>query len=114
MNETMLDRWLVQSRKGFLELCVLLVLRKKDQIYGLELLHLFEQLGLTVNEGTLYPLLNRMHKNGWLESTWEMPADRGHPRRFYALTPRGRRLLPEMLSAHYAHIRVLQTLEKQS
>jgi len=74
------QKWQAQLRKGYLELCVLLVLRQKQSSYGLEMLQLLNSSGLEINEGTLYPLLNRMSKNGWLESHWEPPAESGHPR----------------------------------
>jgi len=94
------QKWLSQLRKGYLELCVLVCLKQRESSYGFELLQTFEQAGLKLNEGTLYPLLNRMQKNGWLESKWETPADSGHPRRFYQLSEEGKEMLPSMLEAH--------------
>lgn len=97
MDNTTYQKWLAQLRKGYLELCVLTVLSKKDSSYGLEMLQILEQAGLPINEGTLYPLLNRMFKNGWLESNWVTPSEGGHPRRHYQLSDEGRELLPAML-----------------
>lgn len=97
---TTYQKWLAQSRKGFLELCVLAVLHRKKSSYGLEVLQTFEQAGLTINEGTLYPLLNRMFKNGWLTSEWVTPSDGGHPRRHYQLSDIGSELLPQMLETY--------------
>ena len=94
------EKWLAQIRKGFIELCVLTALNKKTSAYGLELLELFEQAKLPVNEGTLYPLLNRMQKNGLLSSHWEPPSDGGHPRRFYTLSDEGKNALPAMLESY--------------
>ncbi|MFT5504472.1 MAG: PadR family transcriptional regulator PadR [Gammaproteobacteria bacterium] len=96
-NDTYL-KWLTQLRKGYLELCVLVILRQKHSSYGFEMLQLFHQAGLEINEGTLYPLLNRMQKSGWLVSNWETPIDSGHPRRFYQLSKEGLARLPDMLS----------------
>lgn len=114
MNQPVHNKWLVQLRKGILELYVLLALKKKGKAYGFELLQLFEQSGLDIHEGTLYPLLNRMHNNDWLRSWWNTPAGSGHPRRFYALSPLGEKLLPEMLLAWQKHIETLQSLEKST
>jgi PadR family transcriptional regulator PadR len=97
MENTTYQKWLAQLRKGYLELCVLVVLDKHDSSYGLEMLQTLEQAGLPVNEGTLYPLLNRMFKNGWLDSHWVTPSEGGHPRRHYQLSDEGRALLPTML-----------------
>ena len=55
-----LDNWRVQVKKGYLEMCLLLVIRKNKRMYGLELLGALTDLELSLKEGTLYPLLNRM------------------------------------------------------
>jgi len=107
------EKWLAQIRKGFIELCVLTALDKKQSAYGLSLLQTFEQAKLSINEGTLYPLLNRMQKNGLLTSHWEPPSDGGHPRRFYALSPDGKAALPLMLASYnnnHASLAFLQEL----
>ena len=111
MNEIIFEKWLIQLRKGYLELCVLKVLQNKGKAYGLEILLLLKEIELEVNEGTLYPLLNRMHKNGWLESTWDTQTNSGHPRRFYQLSRRGKKLLPEMLLAYQKNNHSLEKLE---
>ncbi len=97
MDTTNYHKWLSQLRKGYLELCVLTILLKKESSFGLEMLQLLEKSGISVNEGTLYPMLNRMFKNGWLVSHWETPTEGGHPRRFYQLSDEGRSMLPTML-----------------
>ncbi len=112
MSDELYDKWLVQFRKGFLELCVLRTLAKNRSAYGLQLLQLLERAELEVNEGTLYPLLNRMHKNGWLESSWEPPTDGGHPRRFYSLSDTGQDLLPRMLTSFETNAHSLELLEE--
>jgi PadR family transcriptional regulator PadR len=99
MNENTYQKWLSQLRKGYLELCVLVMLNKKQRSYGFEMLQLLNQAGVEINEGTLYPLLNRMEKNNWLSSVWETPTLSGHPRRFYELNNEGKELLPKMQSA---------------
>lgn len=59
------------------------------QHYGLEL---SKAAGLP--SGTIYPILARLEKHGWLEGTWESidPGKEGRPpRRYYTLTGEGRR-----------------------
>ena len=114
MNKIIFEKWQVQLRKGFLELCVLKSLENKEKAYGLEVLLLLKEIGLEVNEGTLYPLLNRMEKNGWLESTWDTQTDSGHPRRFYQLNDIGKELLPKMLITYQNYSHSLEQLEKSS
>ncbi len=113
MKDEIYTKWLSQLRKGYLELCVLLTLKNRKSSYGFELLQLFEAVGLEINEGTLYPLLNRMHKNGWLESNWETPTDGGHPRRFYELSRCGESHLPRMMEAFSQYQKSLDNLTEQ-
>lgn len=110
-NKIAYQKWLAQLRKGYLELCVLLVLQKKQSSYGLEVLQTLEKVGLSINEGTLYPLLNRMFKNEWLSSEWVTPSDGGHPRRHYQLSELGRELLPQMIETYQSNQDSLRQLE---
>ena len=90
-----IDRWEVQVRKGCLELAILASLWP-ERLYGLELLaHLEQDAGLVLSAGTVYPLLARLKADGLLESEW-VEADIVHPRKYYKLTPQGRRRAIEM------------------
>lgn len=90
-----LDRWEVQLRKGTLGLAVLATMWG-GKLYGLEILRRLEaDGGLVVPEGTIYPLLNRLKSDGLLSSEW-VEADAGHPRKYYALTPKGRAAVGSM------------------
>lgn len=114
MNKEIFEKWQVQLRKGFIELCVLKILHNKNKAYGLEILLSLKDYGINVNEGTLYPLLNRMQKNSWLESTWDTQTESGHPRRFYQLSKTGLLLLPQMLEAYQNNNHSLTLIEKDS
>jgi PadR family transcriptional regulator PadR len=76
-------------RRGTLEFCVLAMVELEDR-YGTEIVRrLGEERGLAASEGTIYPLLSRLRRVGWLDSKWsESPA--GPPRRYYSLTDEGR------------------------
>lgn len=88
------DRLLTQMRRGTLEYCVLALLRDKER-YGFDLVRaLSAGDGMVTSEGTIYPLLTRLRRDGLLESTWE-ESPSGPPRRYYRLTPRGHRALAE-------------------
>jgi DNA-binding PadR family transcriptional regulator len=54
-----------------------------------------EEQGLSINEGTLYPLLRRLEKQGLLESNWEI-ADEKRPRRYYHLSATGATILTNL------------------
>lgn len=79
---------LAQLRRGVLEFCVLAELRNGPS-YGLELAAaLGARTPLFTSEGTLYPLLSRLRKQGWVETSWQESAT-GPPRRYYSLADEG-------------------------
>ncbi len=84
------DQWLAQLRKGSLELCVLALLANGER-YGYEIAQgLTQSASLEISEGTIYPLLSRLQREGQVKSEWrESPA--GPPRKYYTLTAAGRR-----------------------
>ena len=62
-----LDNWIVQVRKGLIELCILNALEAEER-YGYDLVRTLVDLpGLGVTEGTIYPLLSRLRAQarGW-------------------------------------------------
>lgn len=107
-----IDNWKVQVKKGYLELCLLVLIRKNKRMYGLELLDRLDTLDLPVKEGTLYPLLNRLTDEGLLASTWETENLKGHPRKFYALTKRGIQSLIEMEDEFHKMVEIITKIQK--
>lgn len=93
------EKWKSQFRKGFLELCLLELLKEKGQSYGLEMMERMREVGIEVTEGTLYPLLMRMTKEEVISARWETP-DVGHPRKYYIVTSTGTSLLERMLDEY--------------
>ncbi len=91
-----LENWKTQIRKGYLELCLLLMIQSHKRMYGFELLEKLSELELPLKEGTLYPLLNRLTSDGLLQAHWETQNLKGHPRKFYSLTRVGTKSLQEM------------------
>ncbi|MCM1005273.1 MAG: PadR family transcriptional regulator [Prevotella sp.] len=76
-----------QMRKGILEFCVLLIL-KRQPAYASELISTLKEADLIVVEGTLYPLLTRMKNSGLLAYKW-VESTSGPPRKYYELTDAG-------------------------
>jgi PadR family transcriptional regulator PadR len=93
-----IQKWEVQLRKGCLELAILASLWS-GKLYGLEILRRLEEGSrLIVPEGTVYPLLSRLKREGWVDSEW-VASEAGHPRKYYRLTPSGRRRAHQMARA---------------
>lgn len=75
-----------------LEYCVLAVV-KQEETYAFEIVRLLADAGgLVTSEGTVYPLLSRLRRNGLVTTTWR-ESDAGPPRRYYRLTDTGRHAL---------------------
>ncbi len=89
------NNWVVQVRKGVLEHRILQALAERER-YGYELVReMASQPGLGLGEGTLYPLMSRLRLNGLVASRLE-ESSAGPARKYYSLTPEGRRTLAAM------------------
>jgi PadR family transcriptional regulator, regulatory protein PadR len=96
-NSPDIDQWSTQLRKGLAELCVLAAVRRLDEAYGYQLVQfLTVHDGLQLTESTVYPLLARLAREGQLSVT-SSPSPAGPPRRYYRITPLGKRSLEAML-----------------
>lgn len=85
---------LSQLRRGALEYCVLALLAGEER-YGFDLVRTLGSIdGMVTGEGTLYPLLSRLKTAGHVATTWR-ESDAGPPRKYYAITAKGRRALGE-------------------
>ena len=84
----------IQLRKGFLVYCVLLVCAKQPQYTG-DIIKQLRESDLMVVEGTIYPLLSRMQKYGYLQHEWQ-ESEQGPPRKYYSLTSNGMQLMDEL------------------
>ena len=83
-----------QMRRGVLPYCVLAMLRKKEQ-YGFELVHALGGVdGMVTGEGTIYPLLARLRRQGLVETSWQ-ESSAGPPRKYYRLADAGQAALAE-------------------
>ena len=86
-----------QMRKGYLEYCILLILRKKSA-YTSDIIAELKEAKLIVVEGTLYPLLTRLKNGQLLDYRWE-ESTQGPPRKYYEMTPQGAAFLDELETA---------------
>lgn len=79
---------ITQMRKGAVEYCVLALLEGRER-YGYELVQALSGVdGMLVSEGTVYPILSRLKRDGLVRA--ELRESRGGPaRKYYRLTPSG-------------------------
>lgn len=89
-----------QLRKGILELCILGIIDKKEEVYPSDIIEKMKESQIIVVEGTLYPLLSRLKKGGLLQYKW-VESKSGPPRKYYTLTEEGKTHLKELKSTWY-------------
>ncbi|MCX6569954.1 MAG: PadR family transcriptional regulator [Candidatus Aminicenantes bacterium] len=99
-----------EMNRGFLQILVLALLEK--DMYGYSMVKHIEGLGYRIEENTLYPLLRRLEKNGWIASRWDLTEDR--PRKFYAITAEGRALRGSLLEVWKNQNRILDEINKEN
>jgi DNA-binding PadR family transcriptional regulator len=98
-----------EMNRGFLHILVLALLEK--DMYGYSMVRHIRELGYEVEENTLYPLLRRLEKNGWIKGKWEVGEDR--PRKFYSVTDDGRTVRSELLEIWDSQTRILARIIKE-
>jgi PadR family transcriptional regulator, regulatory protein PadR len=87
--------WITQLRKGMLELLLLNVIAKEER-YGYEIVQQLRRIdGLQITESTVYPILERLRSDGYVEVRRE-PSPNGPVRRYYSLTKAGTYRVAEM------------------
>ena len=81
----------IQMRKGFIAFCVLKVCSKKP-VYTSDIIKELRDAKLVVVEGTIYPLLSRLQKEGLLSHEWQ-ESEQGPPRKYYKITDFGEKVM---------------------
>ena len=82
----------LELRRGVLILAVLAALKKEH--YGYSLRKVLLEKGLEIDEGTLYPLVRRLEKQGLLNSEWR--EESGRKKRFYIISEIGASTLEQL------------------
>lgn len=95
MENEFIEKWKSQVKKGTLSFLVLNAISKKE-LYGYELIEIIKSTtAIEIAEGTLYPLMNRLKKEGLTTSKW-VEQESGIPRKYYVLTEQGKVTLGQM------------------
>ena len=95
MENRFFDNWSTQLRKGMLELCILNSIRGTS-LYGYDIVRKLRNIeGLVISEGTIYPILSRLKREGFVQTTIK-ESNEGPPRKYYELTAKGKEILSQM------------------
>ena len=102
-----------QMLKGTLEGCVLAVIGERET-YGYEISQQLERFGFgRIAEGTIYPLLLRLEKNGLVEAVYRQ-SEVGPRRKYYRLTAAGERELAAFIQNYQALSRAVDKLLRET
>ena len=96
----------LELRRGVIVLAVLSQLAGEQ--YGYSLLKSLSDLGLEVDQGTLYPLLRRLESQGLLESVWKL--EEARPRRYYVISAQGKKILPRLKAEWNSIVAVMKKM----
>ena len=97
-------------RKGLLEFLVMKIIAA-ESVYAADILNRLSSTEFNTQEGTLYPLLSKMRRDGLLEYEWR-ESENGPPRKYYQLTTRGRSRLKETEQYWQTIITTVKTIAK--
>lgn len=110
VNPELFENLRLELRRGSLTLAVLAHLQNEH--YGYTLRKALADQGLDIDEGTLYPLLRRLETQGLLVSQWREQNKRN--KRFYRLSPDGRRMLKQLLDEWHSLSESLDRILEES
>ena len=106
MSDETVQNLINELRRGTLVLTVLSQLDERQ--YGYSLKQRLADRGLEIEQGTLYPLLRRLEKQGLLESEWSLTESR--PRRYYVLSAAGQEAFQTLRKEWTALARTLERI----
>ena len=108
MTDKILDR---ELKKGSAEMLILSLVETRRR-HGYEIAKVIEHRSdgvVKFSVASLYPLLYRLERRGWIEGTW-VEKDGQRRRRYYRLTPAGRRMLKEQRSGWRAFVAAIDRI----
>jgi len=101
MSASVIQEKFAAIRKGLLEFLILKIIAS-DKVYVADMLKRLSTTEFATQEGTLYPLLSKMRREGAVDYEWQ-ESEAGPPRKYYKLTPKGKAQLDE-LTDYWAYI----------
>ena len=89
------ENFKTQIRKGLLEFCILQII-SREEVYTADIIEELKNSSIIVAEGTVYPLLNRLKKLGYIQHV-RRESNQGPPRKYYSITYNGTLHVKELL-----------------
>jgi PadR family transcriptional regulator, regulatory protein PadR len=106
MTDEQIIQLRLELRRGIVVLAVLS--QMETPRYGYDLVKRLAEQGFDIEEGTLYPLLRRLEKQGLLVSEWEVGEVR--PRKYYRISPAGREVLNTLRTEWFETVEMMRSI----
>jgi DNA-binding PadR family transcriptional regulator len=102
-----IQNMVLEMRRGAIVISVLSQLDEEQ--YGYSLLKRLSDLGMEIEQGTLYPLLRRLESQGLVQSDWRI-VDESRPRRYYVISMQGREILGRLKEEWSSLVETMQRI----
>ncbi len=105
--DNIFERFETEVKRGVMQVAVMCLLEKER--YGYDIIKSLKESGLSVEEGTLYPILRRLEDEKLLASRWVTEGPR--PRKYYRITEYGKEIRQKLLVSLRSISQVVDRLE---
>ncbi len=105
--DKIVERFETEVRRGMMQVTIMCLLDQES--YGYDIIRNLKEVGIEVDDGTLYPILRRLEDDRLLVSRWEMKGPR--PRKYYVITEYGRDVREKMLASLASMNAALETMK---
>jgi PadR family transcriptional regulator PadR len=101
------ERFETEVRRGMIQVTIMCLLEQEH--YGYDIIRNLKEVGIDIDDGTLYPILRRLEDDKLLVSRWEITGPR--PRKYYVITEYGKDIREKMLASLRSINTALETME---
>ena len=108
--DDIVERFETEVKRGMMQVAIMCLLERER--YGYDIIKSLKDGGLSVEEGTLYPILRRLEDEGLLASRWETTGPR--PRKYYVITAYGKEVRSKLLASLNAFGSAIGRLEREA
>ncbi|WP_424357351.1 PadR family transcriptional regulator [Methanocella sp. MCL-LM] len=93
--DEVVERFETEVRRGMIQVTIMCLL--EQEYYGYDIIRNLKEVGIDIDDGTLYPILRRLEDDRLLVSRWETTGPR--PRKYYVITEYGKEIREQMLAS---------------
>jgi PadR family transcriptional regulator PadR len=108
--DDIVERYEIEVKRGMMQVAILCLLEQER--YGYDLIKRLKDDGLSVEDGTLYPILGRLEGEKLLSSKWDTSGTR--PRKYYVITARGKEVRAKLLASLEAFTATIGRMKKEA